>query len=145
MWGSPLYHFPSSTPKLLCPSFTSTPPLSLSSCSQLAWRRRALWLMWRGEMMRVGGGGSRCSWSLIVWLVGSGFPSRVLSSRRGERWEEISDGTSPPCGLLTGRLLSLARELLIDHKTCVYRPFREVSSNTWHTLFYCYYSDNEGG
>lgn len=68
-------------------------------------------------MMRVGG--SRCSWSLIVWLLRTGFSSRVLSSRRGEEREEISDGTSPPCGLLTGPPLKLAVEtLLIDNNVC---------------------------
>lgn len=68
--------------------------------------------------MRVGG--SRSSWSLIVWLVRTGFSSRALSSQRGEESEEISDGTSPPCGLLTGPPLKLAREsLLKDNNVCV--------------------------
>lgn len=48
------------------------------------------------------------------------FPPGVLSSQRGEEREEISDGTSPPCGLLTGPPLKLAREsLLIDSNVCM--------------------------
>lgn len=98
---SPPLPTPCQPPKQLCPpKFKTSTSLhspgysslsllsSLSSCSQLAWRRRALWLMWKGgqgvwgSVMRVGG--SRYSWSLIVWLVS--YRLLVQGLKQSERW-----------------------------------------------------------
>lgn len=122
----PRYHFPSLTPKIICPKPPATPrhthtPLqptqpsapctsSLSSSSQSAGMEK------KGPLTHAEGGkwcgvegwwGSQCSWSLIVWLVCTSFSSWAFRSHRGEEREEISDGTSPPCGLVCVGLKNL--------------------------------------
>lgn len=72
-------------------------------------------------MMRARG--SQCSWSLIVWLVYTGYSSRVLSSQRGKKREEISDGTSPPCGLQRDNNLCIVETKASIHKMY----FKEVT------------------
>lgn len=75
-------------------------------------------------MMRVRG--SQCSWSLIVWRVHTGYSYRVLSSQRGTEREEISDSTSPPCGLkrdnnlfMVEAKVSINKNVFRGHKSSV--------------------------
>lgn len=90
---SPLYHFHSFTPKKLPPPPHYNPPSPLPP-ALLSFLLQSAGMEKKGPLTHVEGGkwcgvgGSRCSWSLIVWLVHSGFSSRVSSSQRGEEREK---------------------------------------------------------
>lgn len=77
-----------------------------------------------------GVGGSRCSWSLIVWLVHSGFSSRVSSSQRGEEREKR---------FLTAHLHHVDWCVLVQNKaslivTAVFQGGRETFEGSFRSI-----------